>query len=142
MTYLSGRREMIKLLLNQQSPARLGRLLVHYDYLNRARNARVGVVSRNLEAQERLAAQASRRSATASLEQAQAAGLAALVSAREERRRVLASIEEDMRGADSELQRLLEEERRLTRVVAEVDALITEHPSGRGAGFQGARGAA
>ena len=53
--YLSGRREVTKLLLNQESPARLGRLLVYYDYLNRARGERIGAVSRNLEEQERLA---------------------------------------------------------------------------------------
>ena len=129
MTYLSGRREMIKLLLNQESPSRLGRLLVYYDYLNRARSERVGAVSRDLEEQEGLALQSERVAADlASLEQAQADELDALVSAREERRRVLARIEEDIRGADSELQRLLEEERRLTQVVSEVGTLVTEYP--------------
>ena len=141
MSYLSGRREMTKLLLNQESPARLGRLLVYYDYLNRARSERIGAVSRNLQEQERLAARSEQAVAElASLERAQADELAALVSAREERRRVLARIEEDMRGADSELQRLLEEERRLTRVVAEVDALVTEYPADMALDFGDARG--
>ena len=139
--YLSGRREMTKLLLNQESPARLGRLLVYYDYLNRARGERIGAVSRNLEDQERLAAQSEQVVAElASLEQAQADELAGLVSAREERRQGLARIEEDMRGADSELQRLLEEERRLTEVVAEVDALVTEFPTDPALDFRDARG--
>ena len=139
--YLSGRREMTKLLLNQESPARLGRLLVYYDYLNRARGERIGAVSRNLEEQERLAVESEQVVAElASLEQAQADELAGLVSAREERRRVLARIEEDMRGADSELQRLLEEERRLTEVVAEVDAMVTEFPTDLAIDFRDARG--
>ncbi len=139
--YLSGRREMTKLLLNQESPARLGRLLVYYDYLNRARGERIGAVSRNLEEQERLAVESEQVvTELASLEQAQADELAGLVSAREERRRVLARIEEDLRGADSELQRLLEEERRLTEVVAEVDALVTEFPSDPALDFRDARG--
>ena len=141
MTYLSGRREMIKLLLNQESPARLGRLLVYYDYLNRERGRRIGAVTRNLEDRERLTAQSERVAAElASLEQAQAEELAGLVSAREERRRVVARIEEGIRGADGELQRLLEEERRLTRVVDEVDALVTEYPADVALAFGDARG--
>lgn len=141
MAYLSGRREMVKLLLNQESPSRLGRLLVYYDYLNRVRAERVGSVSRDLREQERLAAQSEQAAAElASLEQAQADELAALVGARQERRRVLARIEEGIRDADSELQRLLEEERRLTQVVAEVDALATEYPAGMALDFRDARG--
>ena len=141
MTYLSGRREMTKLLLNQESPARLGRLLVYYDYLNRARSQRIGAVSRVLEDQERLAVESERVAADlASLEQAQADELVALASAQEERRRVLARIEQGIQGADSELQRLLDEQRRLTQVVAEVDALVTEYPADVTLGFRDARG--
>ena len=141
MTYLSGRREMIKLLLNQESPALLGRLLVYYDYLNRARSRRIGAVSRDLEDQERLTAESGRVAADlASLEQAQTDELAALASAQEDRRRVLARIEQGIQGADSELQRLLDEERRLTEVVAEVDALVAEYPADVTRGFREARG--
>ena len=141
MAYLSGRREMVKLLLNQESPSRLGRLLVYYDYLNRVRTERIGSVNRDLQEQERLAAQSEQAAAElASLEQAQADELAALVSAREERRRVLVRIEDGIRSADSELQRLLEEERRLTEVVAEVDALVAEYPADMALDFRDARG--
>ena len=139
--YLSGRREMVKLLLNQESPARLGRLLVYYDHLNRARSRRIGAVGRDLEDQERLVLESGRVAAElASLERAQAEELAALVSAQEERRRVLARIEADIRDADSELQRLLEEERRLTRVVTEVEVLAAEYPVDLEAAFGDARG--
>ncbi len=139
--YLSGRREMVKLLLNQESPARLGRLLVYYDYLNRARSRRIGAVGRELEDQERLVAQSERvASELASLEQAQAAELAALESAQEQRGQVLARIEEGIRGTDDELRKLLEEERRLTQVVAEVDALVTRHPADASLRFSDAMG--
>ena len=36
-SYFSGRQEKIKLLLNQEEPARLGRMVIYYDFLNRAR---------------------------------------------------------------------------------------------------------
>ena len=35
--YLNGHQEYVKLLLNQQQPEKLGRVLVYYDYLNKAR---------------------------------------------------------------------------------------------------------
>ncbi len=35
--YISGRQEYLKLLLNQEDPASIGRNLIYYDYLNRAR---------------------------------------------------------------------------------------------------------
>ena len=141
MTYLAGRREMIKLVLSQQSPARLGRLLVYYDYLNGARSRQINAVTVDLEAQERLLAAGERADAQlAALEQAQSVELADLVSAREERRRVLTRIEQNIRGADSELQRLLDEQRRLTQVVAGVDALVTEFPTASGLNFADTRG--
>ena len=141
MTYLSGRGEMTKLLLNQENPARLGRLLVYYDYLNLARSERIGAVSRDLEDQERLAGESEQVAADmASLEQAQADELDSLENAQEARRRVLARIEEGIRGADSELQRLLEEERRLTQVVDEVDALVTAYPVDVALAFRESRG--
>ncbi|MBS1236609.1 MAG: peptidase, partial [Proteobacteria bacterium] len=39
--YLLGRQEPLKLLLNQEDPARLDRALAYYGYLNRARVARI-----------------------------------------------------------------------------------------------------
>ena len=36
-TYMTGREELFKLLLSQESPATLGRMLVYFDYYNRAR---------------------------------------------------------------------------------------------------------
>ena len=39
--YLGGRQERLRLALNQQDPARLGRMLAYYDYVNRAQVERV-----------------------------------------------------------------------------------------------------
>jgi septal ring factor EnvC (AmiA/AmiB activator) len=44
-----GRQEYMKMLLNEQNPAVLGRTLVYYDYLNRARTERIGDIRRNVE---------------------------------------------------------------------------------------------
>src|SRR5436190_6441251 len=48
LSYITGRSEVFKLLLSQESPATLGRMLVYYDYLNRARSARIAAVGTDL----------------------------------------------------------------------------------------------
>ncbi len=39
--YMNGKQEYLKLLLNQQDPDKLGRMLVYYDYMNKARSKQV-----------------------------------------------------------------------------------------------------
>ena len=141
MSYMAGRGETLKLVLNQESPAILGRLLVYYDYLNRARAERAGAVVRELTTQERLSAESERVAADlAVLEQAQTEELETLVRARNERRRLVASIEQEILGADSEIRRLREEAQRLTQVVTELDALPAEFPADARVDFRGVRG--
>lgn len=47
--YAIGRQEYMKLLMNEQNPAVLGRTLVYYDYLNKARTERIGDIRLNVE---------------------------------------------------------------------------------------------
>jgi septal ring factor EnvC (AmiA/AmiB activator) len=46
--YAIGRQEYMKLLLNEQDPAVLGRTLVYYDYLNRARSERIDNIGKKV----------------------------------------------------------------------------------------------
>ncbi len=39
--YMNGKQEYLKLLLNQQDPEELGRMLIYYDYMNKARSKQV-----------------------------------------------------------------------------------------------------
>ena len=47
--FAMGRQEQIKLILNQQDPARVGRTLIYYDYLNRARSRQIKAIDTTLE---------------------------------------------------------------------------------------------
>ncbi len=49
-SYAIGRQEYLKLLLNQQDPALMGRTLVLYDYLNRARTERISEIAKKVSA--------------------------------------------------------------------------------------------
>lgn len=46
--YKIGRNDYLKLLLNQEDPDLVGRILVYYDYYNRARSKRIGKISKSL----------------------------------------------------------------------------------------------
>ncbi len=46
--YLMGRQHPVKLLLQEEDPSRLGRMLVYYDYFNRHRLERLGALSGQL----------------------------------------------------------------------------------------------
>ncbi|MGH8169395.1 MAG: murein hydrolase activator EnvC family protein, partial [Steroidobacteraceae bacterium] len=47
--YLIGRQEPLKLLLNQEDPARAGRMFVYYSYFGRARAARIEAIQGDLQ---------------------------------------------------------------------------------------------
>ena len=46
--YVMGRQERIKILLNQQDPATVSRMMVYYDYFNRARARQIASIDRIL----------------------------------------------------------------------------------------------
>ena len=62
--YVNGREEQLKLLLNQQDPASVGRMLAYYGYFGRARAERIDSIRDQLEhlalVRERIAAEARR----------------------------------------------------------------------------------
>lgn len=52
--YAMGRQEYLKILLNQQSPATVGRVVTYYDYLNKARSQRIDKLSKTIQELERV----------------------------------------------------------------------------------------
>lgn len=52
--YAMGKKEKLKLLLNQQDPALSSRMLVYYDYLNKARLTKLAVISESMRHLESL----------------------------------------------------------------------------------------
>jgi len=47
--YINGKQEYLQLLLNQQDPEKLGRMLVYYDYMNKARQKQVNQLQQTLK---------------------------------------------------------------------------------------------
>ncbi len=141
MTYATGRQEALRLLLNQESPARLGRMVVYYDYLNSARARRLESIEDDLATLRRLAEEGEQVGAElARLERAQAEEFQTLDSARGNRQALLATLERDMEDAGAELGRLQQEAETLRDLVAELGFSPELFPPDAADGFAGTAG--
>jgi septal ring factor EnvC (AmiA/AmiB activator) len=128
-SYVNGREELLKLALSQQSPASLGRMLVYFDYFNRARSERIDAVSTEVAELAELDAQTQRASTElASLEATEAAQLASLENARDERRALVAKLDAGIATSNAAIAKARADEKRLTDLVAELTQLMAGLP--------------
>ncbi len=141
MSYLTGRQETIKLMLNQEAPERLGRMMVYYDYLNKARSQRIDNVSRELDLLAGLAADAEQVAGElAALEADQQRELEGLEKLRADRATAVSGLEATIESAEQEIDRLRAEEQRLTELVREINEVLAEFPVDSQEPFSASRG--
>lgn len=128
-SYMTGREELFKLLLSQESPAALGRMLVYFDYYNRARSARIDTVAAELAELAGLERETRRVEADlAALEEQQAREVEALEKSRDERRAVVAKLDAGIRDGNSAVAKLRAEEQRLADLVKRLGEALTDFP--------------
>lgn len=141
LSYMTGREELFKLLLSQENPASLGRMIVYYDYLNRARAAQIGTVANRLRTLGELTAES--EALEREIEARQAAeqrGLAALEAARGDRRLLLADLDRAIAASGEEVSRLRGEEQRLSDLLVELGDLLAAFPRGSEEPFASLKG--
>ena len=141
MSYMTGRQELFRLLLSQETPAGLGRMVAWYDYFNRARTGRIAAVSGELSTLSQLRAEAAGiETELAVLRAAEEAELEALDSTRAERSAVLARVEASMDESGDEMARLRGEEQRLVDLLASLGEVMAAFPIEAGVPFSDLRG--
>lgn len=141
MSFLTGRQEALKLMLNQEAPARLGRMMAYYDYLNQARSRRIDNVSRELGVLAELAAATQTVTRElASLEQEQQRELDGLERLRTQRQQAVTELDATIGTDEEQIQRLRSEEQRLTELVRQLEAVLAEFPVDSQDPFSSARG--
>ena len=127
--YMSGGQERLKLLLNQQNPATLGRMLRYYDYLNRHRAGNIEAVTGRLrrlaELRSEVVAEMARLDRLAERRNVE---LASLTAAQEDRRQLLAELDQRMATEGREIERLAAEEKDLERLIAELSSILSDYP--------------
>ena len=127
--YTSGRQERLKLLLNQDDPATLGRVMTYYRYMSDYRGSNIAAVnSRITELATLRAESAAETSRLETLTTARQAELARLDAAREERQALLASLRARIAEEGSEVERLAAEEKDLARLIAELTSILSDYP--------------
>lgn len=128
--YMMGRQEKIKLLLNQQDPGKVGRVLVYYDYLSRARAARIRAVMTRLDELRTVEqAIAQQTSALQRLRAGQREEKRALEANRRTRRRVLAALDAQIHGKGQELERLQRDARALRKLMDSLQRTPADIPA-------------
>ena len=127
--YTSGRQERLKLLLNQNDPATLGRVMTYYRYLSDYRGNNIAIVNEHISELAALRADAAaEESRLAALADSRQAELARLDGARQERQALLASLKARIAQEGSEVERLAAEEKDLARLIAELTSILSDYP--------------
>jgi septal ring factor EnvC (AmiA/AmiB activator) len=127
--YAMGRDSYFKLLLNQDDPASVSRMLVYYRYLNKARVRHIDNIKAGLVKLRQVEDQITRRTRelealrTTQVEQKQALGVS-----RTRRTQVLASLNRQVRDQTEEIARLRRDESRLERLLEQLQEYLADAP--------------
>lgn len=129
LSYMTGQQEIFRLLLSQETPSAVGRMLTYYDYFNRARSKRIHAASDEVRTLQALAAESARveRNLTA-LESSEQQEVDGLGRSRDERRQLLAKLDASIDVDKTEIARLSEEQNRLKKLANEISEMTAGFP--------------
>lgn len=127
--YAMGRQERLKILLNQQDPAVVSRLLVYYDYLNRSRAKQIRELDQALkalqetEANLRLEQERMRETRARELEEQRS-----LAQEQRKRQQVLAKLNQDIESKGQVLKGYKRDEQQLRNLVDKLQFELANLP--------------
>ncbi len=127
--YLMGKQQRIKMLLNQQDPARINRMLQYYGYLNQVRLDNVRVLDKKIadlaEVQRALSLELKEQARMVALKQRQQATLQA---SKKQRKTIVAKLSKNLLSSASELTTLKENEKRLNHLLQNIYVAVNDIP--------------
>ncbi|MEO1201734.1 MAG: peptidoglycan DD-metalloendopeptidase family protein [Pseudomonadota bacterium] len=127
--YMSGGQERMKLLLNQQDPATLGRVMTWYGYLNDYRGENIDTVSARIRELAALASElAAERARLDEIARERLAELTGLSKAQDQRQALLAQLRAKIDTESLEIERLAAQEKDLARLIAELTSILSDYP--------------
>lgn len=128
--YLAGNQAQLKLLLNQQDPSALARMLKYYDYLNRARLKTIDETQAVLDSLHDVEAQIS--ASTLELEQLRQQRereRTALAEQRRNRQAVLEKLQREISEHRRSVAQLRENESRIRNLIASLSGIFADIPA-------------
>jgi septal ring factor EnvC (AmiA/AmiB activator) len=139
--YMIGRQEQIKLLLNQNNPASVGRMLTYYGYFARERSAKIADIGDRVQRLQGLVVEIERQTAALQgLEEDARREMAALEQARAERSAAAAALSKQVTNGNQELARLKREEQAVESLVADLARVLQDFPVDSQQSFDTLRG--
>jgi septal ring factor EnvC (AmiA/AmiB activator) len=125
--YMIGRQEYLKLLLNQQDPAAMGRTMAYYKYFNQARQARIeqalqsitqlDAVSRRLEQE---------KSVLRAMQDEQKAKKQALEKTNRQRAKLVAQLSQEIHSKEEQIKQLRQNEQQLKAVLEAIEDSLAD----------------
>jgi septal ring factor EnvC (AmiA/AmiB activator) len=120
--FMDGRSDYLKLLLNQEDPAKVGRVLAYYDYYNRSRIDSINTIKNKVETINGLSTMlVSETEQLEKLKNRQIERNEQFVAYRESRSGILERLEKDIVEKDRQLKSLLEHEQKLSALFNKLD---------------------
>ena len=139
--YVTGKEEHLKLLLSQKDPAALGRMLIYYSYLGKARAGRIAEIEDAVARIEALTIEeTAERGRLAALEQESERELAAVDAARAERERAVAEVRGRIKSNKDAIAKLKREAQALEKLIADLRKALEQAPAPSGQPFERVRG--
>lgn len=127
--YLAGNQAQLKLLLNQQDPSALARMLRYYEYLNRARLKTIGETQTVLDSLRDIEARIA--ASSAELEQLRLQGgqeREALAEQRRNRQAVLEKLQREISEHRQSVAHLRQDESRIRELIASLSGIFADIP--------------
>jgi len=127
--HVTGRQERLKMLLNQQDPSVVSRMMVYYDYFNQDRIRSIQRIRVSIAELQELEIQIQgEQTELQRLHRLEEQELAALEYSQQEREAVLAALDTDIRSSDRRLSEMEQDERRLETFLQELERLLLDLP--------------
>ena len=127
--YISGRQERIRLLLNQENPAALGRVMTYYGYLTKQRAVLLKSVEQGLARLRQLDLRAEEETGRlVGLERRRQKELARWDAARRDRAAIVASLEQQITSSGMQLASMQIQERELQQLMNSLQRALVDFP--------------
>jgi murein hydrolase activator len=127
--YVMGRQEKVKILLNQQDPSVVSRVMVYYDYFNQARVAQMTLIRQSLQALNRIEREIAQEELR--LQQLQAKNnneRQQLEAAQQDRMQIIASLDLQLKDKGRELDNLKSDESQLQSLISNLQEALSDLP--------------
>lgn len=125
--YINGQQEYLKLLLNQQNPAAVSRVMTYYDYFNRARTDHIEQALKTIQDLEVVKIKIEKQQVVLKkLKNQELVGKKELEKSYQARAVIVAQLQKELRNKDMQLSQLLENEKNIQQLLQAIREVMPE----------------